>query len=269
MTIHRTEYTSGLRVVTERMPGVRSVSLGVWVLAGSRDEAPAISGSSHFLEHLLFKGTKTRSAQDIARGVRRRRRRPERVHREGVHVLLRARARPRPATRGRPSRRHAAALGDPFGGPRRRAAGDPRGDQHARGLARGPRARRLHRDALARPPARPPGPRHGRHDRGRHPRLGATASTGGTTSPGTSWSRRPATSGTRTCSRSSPARDGHRARAAGGRRLDVEPAERRPRRPIPSGDALVQPPQDRAGAHLPGHQRPGAHGSRPVRVPAS
>src|SRR6266850_314774 len=66
MTIHRTEYTSGLRVVTERMPGVRSVSLGVWVLAGSRDEAPAISGSSHFLEHLLFKGTKTRSAQDIA-----------------------------------------------------------------------------------------------------------------------------------------------------------------------------------------------------------
>ncbi len=66
MTIHRTEYTSGLRVVTERMPGVRSVSLGVWVLAGSRDEAPAISGSSHFLEHLLFKGTKSRSAQDIA-----------------------------------------------------------------------------------------------------------------------------------------------------------------------------------------------------------
>src|SRR6478736_3203976 len=66
MTIHRTEYTSGLRVVTERMPGVRSVSLGVWVLAGSRDEAPAISGSSHFLEHLLFKGTKSRTAQDIA-----------------------------------------------------------------------------------------------------------------------------------------------------------------------------------------------------------
>jgi predicted Zn-dependent peptidase len=66
MPIDRTEYTSGLRVVTERMPGVRSVSLGVWVLAGSRDEAPRISGSSHFLEHLLFKGTKTRSAQDIA-----------------------------------------------------------------------------------------------------------------------------------------------------------------------------------------------------------
>ena len=66
MAIERTEFSSGLRVVTERMPGVRSVSLGFWVLAGSRDEPPAISGSSHFLEHLLFKGTRTRSARDIA-----------------------------------------------------------------------------------------------------------------------------------------------------------------------------------------------------------
>ncbi len=66
MGIERTEFSSGLRVVTERMPGVRSVSLGFWVLAGSRDEPPAISGSSHFLEHLLFKGTKMRSARDIA-----------------------------------------------------------------------------------------------------------------------------------------------------------------------------------------------------------
>jgi predicted Zn-dependent peptidase len=66
MGIERTEFTSGLRVVTERMPGVRSVSLGFWVLAGSRDEPHAISGSSHFLEHLLFKGTASRSARDIA-----------------------------------------------------------------------------------------------------------------------------------------------------------------------------------------------------------
>ncbi|HEV8565449.1 MAG TPA: pitrilysin family protein [Actinomycetota bacterium] len=66
MPIDRTEFSSGLRVVTERMPSARSVSLGFWVLAGSRDEAPAISGSSHFLEHLLFKGTATRSARDIA-----------------------------------------------------------------------------------------------------------------------------------------------------------------------------------------------------------
>jgi len=66
MPIRRTEFESGLRVVTERMPGVRSVALGFWVLAGSRDEPPRISGSSHFLEHLLFKGTKTRTARDIA-----------------------------------------------------------------------------------------------------------------------------------------------------------------------------------------------------------
>ena len=66
MSITRTEFTSGLRVVTERMPSVRSVSIGVWVLAGSRDERPAISGHCHFLEHLLFKGTDTRSALDIA-----------------------------------------------------------------------------------------------------------------------------------------------------------------------------------------------------------
>jgi predicted Zn-dependent peptidase len=64
--IRRTEFASGLRVVSERMPGVRSAALGFWVLAGSRDEAPRISGASHFLEHLLFKGTKTRSARDIA-----------------------------------------------------------------------------------------------------------------------------------------------------------------------------------------------------------
>jgi predicted Zn-dependent peptidase len=66
MAIERTEFSSGLRVVTERMPGVRSVSIGFWVLAGSRDERPAISGASHFLEHLLFKGTERRSARDIA-----------------------------------------------------------------------------------------------------------------------------------------------------------------------------------------------------------
>src|SRR3989337_2332689 len=66
MPIRRTEFGSGLRVVTERMPGVRSVAVGFWVLAGPGDDPPPISGSSHFLEHLLFKGTKTRSARDIA-----------------------------------------------------------------------------------------------------------------------------------------------------------------------------------------------------------
>jgi predicted Zn-dependent peptidase len=64
--IARTEFESGLRIVTESMPGVRSVALGLWVSAGSRDEHPRIAGASHFLEHLLFKGTPTRSAKNIA-----------------------------------------------------------------------------------------------------------------------------------------------------------------------------------------------------------
>ena len=52
--------------MTEALPGVRSASIGVWVGVGSRDESPGLSGASHFLEHLLFKGTPTRSAMDIS-----------------------------------------------------------------------------------------------------------------------------------------------------------------------------------------------------------
>src|SRR6201996_7594804 len=64
--ITRSVLPGGLRVLTEAMPGVRSVSVGIWVPVGSRDESPALAGASHFLEHLLFKGTTTRSALDIA-----------------------------------------------------------------------------------------------------------------------------------------------------------------------------------------------------------
>ena len=64
--VRRTTLPSGLRVVTEQMAGVRSASIGVWVGVGSRDEAPRLHGASHFLEHLLFKGTRRRSALDIS-----------------------------------------------------------------------------------------------------------------------------------------------------------------------------------------------------------
>jgi len=64
--VERTELPGGLRVLTETMPGVLSATLGIWVGVGSRDESPAVAGSSHFLEHLLFKGTSTRSALEIA-----------------------------------------------------------------------------------------------------------------------------------------------------------------------------------------------------------
>jgi predicted Zn-dependent peptidase len=65
-TAQVTELDSGTRVVTEVVPSVRSVALGLWVRTGSRDETPAQAGVSHFLEHLLFKGTKRYSAIEIA-----------------------------------------------------------------------------------------------------------------------------------------------------------------------------------------------------------
>jgi predicted Zn-dependent peptidase len=60
------ELDSGQRVITERLTSVRSVALGFWIGAGSRDETPTRAGVSHFLEHLLFKGTQNYSAQEIA-----------------------------------------------------------------------------------------------------------------------------------------------------------------------------------------------------------
>src|ERR671921_2895723 len=60
-----TTLDSGARVVTERVPSVRSVALGFWVRTGSRDETPAQAGISHFLEHLLFKGTDRFSSTEI------------------------------------------------------------------------------------------------------------------------------------------------------------------------------------------------------------
>ena len=69
MSIRTTSLAEGLTVVTEQMPDVRSASVGFWVGTGSVDEAPAQAGASHFLEHLLFKGTEQRSARSIAEAV--------------------------------------------------------------------------------------------------------------------------------------------------------------------------------------------------------
>ena len=64
--VRRTILPGGVRVVTEHVPGVRSVAFGVWVGVGSRDETAAQAGCSHYLEHLLFKGTHRRSALEIS-----------------------------------------------------------------------------------------------------------------------------------------------------------------------------------------------------------
>ncbi len=64
--VRRTVLPGGIRVVTEGVAGVRSVSFGVWVGVGSRDESPALAGATHYLEHLLFKGTQRRDAFEIS-----------------------------------------------------------------------------------------------------------------------------------------------------------------------------------------------------------
>ena len=60
---------NGLRLITETMPHVRSVTIGVWLMRGSRHESDARGGIAHFVEHMLFKGTDTRSAEDIAQAI--------------------------------------------------------------------------------------------------------------------------------------------------------------------------------------------------------
>ena len=67
--IEATQLANGVRVISEQMPHVRSVSLGIWIGTGSRRESPEENGISHFIEHMVFKGTTNRTAEDIARSV--------------------------------------------------------------------------------------------------------------------------------------------------------------------------------------------------------
>src|SRR5512142_2772194 len=67
--IRRQVLPNGLTVITEEMQHIRSISVGIWVKTGSRDEDPEWNGISHFIEHMVFKGTATRTAEDIARQV--------------------------------------------------------------------------------------------------------------------------------------------------------------------------------------------------------
>jgi len=67
--VRRTVLANGIPVLTERMPEARSVTTGFWVAVGGRDEQASLAGASHFLEHLVFKGTASRSARDIAESV--------------------------------------------------------------------------------------------------------------------------------------------------------------------------------------------------------
>jgi predicted Zn-dependent peptidase len=68
-TYQKTTLPNGVRVITEAIPHVRSLSLGLWIETGSRDESPAKNGISHFIEHMVFKGTKKRSIKEIAQSI--------------------------------------------------------------------------------------------------------------------------------------------------------------------------------------------------------
>ena len=69
MSIEISTLRNGLRVVSHEMPHLETTSLGIWIGAGARDESEDENGISHLLEHMAFKGTKTRSARDIAEEI--------------------------------------------------------------------------------------------------------------------------------------------------------------------------------------------------------
>ena len=67
--IERAELPNGLVIVTEKMPHVRSVSVGIWLGTGSRGESAEFNGIAHFIEHMVFKGTARRTSEEIAQAM--------------------------------------------------------------------------------------------------------------------------------------------------------------------------------------------------------
>ena len=171
--ISRSVLPGGLRVLSERMPHVRSVSVGVWLARGSRHESAELSGIAHFVEHMLFKGTATRSAEDIAQTIDSIGGQMDAFTSKeyagyylkvldehlplAVDVLSDIVTRPAFAARGH----------------RAREEGDPRRDQDGRGHARRSGPRDLHREPVAGPSAGTADPRHARDGERVHARDAA------------------------------------------------------------------------------------------------
>ena len=146
---------NGLRLLTERMPHVRSVSIGVWLSRGSRHEPAAHEGIAHFVEHMLFKGTTTRSAEDIAQQI-------DSIggHLDaftskeyaGYYIKVLDAHLPRGRRRALGSRHRSGVRP---GRNRAREEGRPRRDQDGRGHPRRSRPRDLRRRVLAEASTRP------------------------------------------------------------------------------------------------------------------
>ena len=128
--------SNGLRVAVDAMPEVESASLGIWVACGTRHETAELNGMAHMLEHMAFKGTRTRSRPRHRRGDRERRRQPERLYRPRDHRLLRLGAEGGRGAGRRDGGRHPAQLGvrsrRAAARARRHPAGDRPGARHAR-----------------------------------------------------------------------------------------------------------------------------------------
>ena len=129
MTVEVHELANGLRIAVEPMPGLHSAAVGVFLTAGGRHERAEQNGIAHFLEHMAFKGTPTRTALADRRGDRGRRRLHQRLHRQGDDRLLRAGAGGRRAARARHPRRHRAEPAVRGARHRGRARRDPAGDR--------------------------------------------------------------------------------------------------------------------------------------------
>ncbi|MCE8468996.1 insulinase family protein, partial [Rhodovulum sulfidophilum] len=69
MSVELHRLPNGFRIVTERMPGLKSAAIGIWIMAGGRDEQPEENGIAHFLEHMAFKGTEKRTTLEIAEAI--------------------------------------------------------------------------------------------------------------------------------------------------------------------------------------------------------
>ena len=111
MSVEVTTLKSGINVVTDAMPHLETASLGVWVDSGSRDERRDEHGISHLLEHMAFKGTRRRTARQIAEEIEAVGGDLNAGDRRREHRLLRARAQGRRAARARRAGRHPVRAG--------------------------------------------------------------------------------------------------------------------------------------------------------------
>ena len=132
----KTVLNNGVRIVSERLPHVRSVSLGIWVNTGSRDESPPENGVSHFIEHMSFKGTHNRSGFQIAKDLDAIGGLSNAFTGEGNHLFLREGSGPTLSDSGGYPVRYLYSSHIPARGHGAGAGGDFPGNQHGGGHPR-------------------------------------------------------------------------------------------------------------------------------------